>query len=69
MNSANYEVDATFEVFTAVEIEVEFSWIVTPCIVVVGYPEELEFFRLFHIPCFVHCYRVLLLFLMVNNEP
>jgi hypothetical protein len=37
MNSANYEVDAKFEVFTAVEIEVEFLWVRTPRNVVVGY--------------------------------
>jgi len=28
---------ATFEVFTAVKIQVEFFWIVTPCSAVVGY--------------------------------
>jgi len=28
---------AKFEVFTAVKIEVEFFWVVTPCSVMVGY--------------------------------
>jgi hypothetical protein len=30
-------INAIFEVFTAVEIEVEVFWVVTPCNVVVGF--------------------------------
>jgi len=38
---------AAFEVFTAVKIQVEVFWVVTPCSVVVGY-------RRFRGPCCVH---------------
>jgi hypothetical protein len=36
-NTSNIKMDASFEAFTAVKIQVEVFWVVTPCSVVVGY--------------------------------
>jgi hypothetical protein len=38
---------ARYEVFTAVKIQVDVFWVVTPCSVVVGY-------RRFRGPCYIH---------------